>query len=268
MNITEARQLLGVTTTADAAAITTAYRRKAMQYHPDRNPNNPAAEAMFKRIAQAYGLLKNGGSPQKARSNAPSFTQGVATRVGLDAQQQQMLDDICRWLNVPSNVATHRVVLEKSAEILAYCVQHFLAGGYYLTLVNKRSGRSGEAYAVSEYFRQAPSLNYQNAAYGFQGLDTAIATMCRALTMLNIAATPNAGATAVGLSLRVMYVIINAELNAHKKLVFRWRGFADRSLAEPVSVYMWLGLHPTQNKADAHKALDFQWRHIKRFFSR
>jgi molecular chaperone DnaJ len=40
----------------------TAYRRLAMQYHPDRNPNDPAAEEKFKLASEAYQVLSD---PQK-----------------------------------------------------------------------------------------------------------------------------------------------------------------------------------------------------------
>lgn len=262
MNISEARHVLGVAATADAAAIKAAYRKKAMQYHPDRNPENPAAEAMFKRIAQAYGVLKNPFS-QKAPHPEPSRKQ-AAVRVGIDAEQHQMLEDICRWLKVPSNVANHRVILTNAADTLAYCIRQIMVQGFRLSLVKR--GGSGDTYYVRDYLSQAPQWNCQKAAYGFENLDVAVANMQAALATFGIPAPPNAGATAVGLALKVIHLIIDAELHASKKLVFRYRGFADRSLEQPVSVYMWLALHPTKKAPDAHNALSFKWRRMKQFF--
>ncbi len=48
--------LLGVSRGAGEAEIKRAYRRLAMEYHPDRNPS-PEAEARFKEIAEAYAVL-------------------------------------------------------------------------------------------------------------------------------------------------------------------------------------------------------------------
>jgi molecular chaperone DnaJ len=53
-------ELLGVTKTASDQEIKTSYRRLAMQFHPDRNPNNPEAEAKFKECSEAYSILSDG----------------------------------------------------------------------------------------------------------------------------------------------------------------------------------------------------------------
>ena len=52
-------ELLGVERTADGATIKSAYRKLAMQYHPDRNPGCDESEAKFKAINQAYDCLKD-----------------------------------------------------------------------------------------------------------------------------------------------------------------------------------------------------------------
>ena len=52
-------EVLGVSKNADAAEIKKAYRKLALQYHPDRNPGNPAAEDQFKEAAEAYDILSN-----------------------------------------------------------------------------------------------------------------------------------------------------------------------------------------------------------------
>ncbi len=50
---------LGVAKDADADEMKRAYRKLAMQYHPDRNPNDKAAEAKFKELNEAYDVLKD-----------------------------------------------------------------------------------------------------------------------------------------------------------------------------------------------------------------
>ncbi len=55
-------QVLDVARTASTEEIKKAYRQKALQYHPDRNPGNKEAEARFKEAAEAYSVL---GDDQK-----------------------------------------------------------------------------------------------------------------------------------------------------------------------------------------------------------
>ena len=55
-------QVLGVPRNATEEAITKAYRRLAMKYHPDRNPDDKEAEERFKEAKEAYEVLTD---PQK-----------------------------------------------------------------------------------------------------------------------------------------------------------------------------------------------------------
>jgi molecular chaperone DnaJ len=53
-------ETLGVERGADGAAIKMAFRKRAMQYHPDRNADNPEAERKFKELGEAYEVLSDG----------------------------------------------------------------------------------------------------------------------------------------------------------------------------------------------------------------
>lgn len=62
-------EILGVSKSADAAAIKKAYRRLAMKNHPDRKPGDAEAEARFKEASEAYEVL----SDQKKRQAYDQF---------------------------------------------------------------------------------------------------------------------------------------------------------------------------------------------------
>lgn len=71
-------EILGVERTADGETIKKAYRKLAMQYHPDRNPGNKEAEDKFKEAAEAYDVLSN--DEKRARYNQfghQAFSQGT-----------------------------------------------------------------------------------------------------------------------------------------------------------------------------------------------
>ncbi|MBK8485445.1 MAG: molecular chaperone DnaJ [Saprospiraceae bacterium] len=58
-------EILGVSKGSDADAIKKAYRKVAMQFHPDRNPGDKSAEDKFKEAAEAYEILSD--ADKKAR---------------------------------------------------------------------------------------------------------------------------------------------------------------------------------------------------------
>ncbi|WP_034890108.1 molecular chaperone DnaJ [Gillisia sp. Hel_I_29] len=52
-------EVLGISKGATAAEIKKAYRKKAIEFHPDKNPGDSSAEEMFKKAAEAYEILGN-----------------------------------------------------------------------------------------------------------------------------------------------------------------------------------------------------------------
>ena len=50
--------ILGVSKSASETEIKKAYRKKAIKFHPDKNPGDSAAEENFKKAAEAYEVLR------------------------------------------------------------------------------------------------------------------------------------------------------------------------------------------------------------------
>lgn len=85
-------EVLGVSKSASADEIKKAYRKVAMQFHPDRNPGDKAAEDKFKEAAEAYEILSD--SDKKAQYDRYGHA-GMNARGGFGGQGQGMnMDDI------------------------------------------------------------------------------------------------------------------------------------------------------------------------------
>src|SRR5690606_16256310 len=73
-------KVLDVARTATEAEIKKAYRRLAMKYHPDRNPNDQEAEEKFKEAKEAYEVLTD---PQRRAIYDQHGHEGLAGRSGM-----------------------------------------------------------------------------------------------------------------------------------------------------------------------------------------
>ncbi len=82
-------EILGVSKSASADELKSAYRKLAIKYHPDKNPDNKEAEDMFKEASEAYEVLSN--EEKKARYDRFGH-QGM--RGGQDYHQYTNMNDI------------------------------------------------------------------------------------------------------------------------------------------------------------------------------
>ena len=84
-------EILGVARGASLDDIKKAYRKLAVKYHPDKNPNDPEAEGKFKEAAEAYGVLSD--EDKRARYDRYGH-QGMGGMGGFDPNQFADFGDI------------------------------------------------------------------------------------------------------------------------------------------------------------------------------
>ena len=105
-------EILGISKGASSSEIKKAYRKKAIEFHPDKNPGDKKAEANFKKAAQAYEILSD---PQK-KSQYDQFGHSAFESGGFGGGGMNM-DDIF------SSLETFLVVLSV-VEVLGDLVNH------------------------------------------------------------------------------------------------------------------------------------------------
>jgi hypothetical protein len=96
--------LLGINRNATPKEIKLAYYREAKKWHPDMNPNNPAAKERFQRITSAYELLmddrrrsefdRTGQASSRSSGSSPGSQQ--YSQQQYSSQQQQHAEDVFR----------------------------------------------------------------------------------------------------------------------------------------------------------------------------
>lgn len=93
MNVTKRDyyEVLGVDRDTDDQGLKSAYRKLALQYHPDRNPGSAEAEERFKEAAEAYGILSDS---QKRAAYDRFGHQGVSSAAGSGFDPSQGFSDI------------------------------------------------------------------------------------------------------------------------------------------------------------------------------
>ncbi len=84
-------EILGISKSATEAEIKKAYRKKAIEYHPDKNPGNKEAEENFKTAAEAYEVLSD---PQKKAKYDQYGHQAFDGAGGFGGGHHMNMDDI------------------------------------------------------------------------------------------------------------------------------------------------------------------------------
>ncbi len=87
-------EVLGVDKTATTDEIKKAYRKKAIQYHPDKNPGDKEAEEKFKEAAEAYEVLSNPDKRARYDQFGPEGVNGAGGFGGGFSGQGMSMDDI------------------------------------------------------------------------------------------------------------------------------------------------------------------------------
>ena len=127
-------EILGVERGASAEVLKKAYRKKALKYHPDRNPGDKEAEANFKEAAEAYEVL----SDENKRARYDRFGHaGVRNGAGGGAGFQDINDIFSAFSDIFSGGASGSIF------------DDFFGGGGGRPRSRQRSrGRRGEALRI------------------------------------------------------------------------------------------------------------------------
>jgi len=84
-------EILGVTKSASTEEIKKAYRKKAIEFHPDKNPGNKEAEEKFKLAAEAYEVLSDADKKAKYDQYGHAAFDGAG---GFGGGHHMNMDDI------------------------------------------------------------------------------------------------------------------------------------------------------------------------------
>jgi molecular chaperone DnaJ len=85
-------EVLGVHRDADAAELKAAYRKLALRFHPDKNPDDGQAEERFKEVSEAYAVL--GDAEKRARYDRLGLAAFDSSMVGGIANMQDLFQEI------------------------------------------------------------------------------------------------------------------------------------------------------------------------------
>ena len=90
-------EVLGINKAASQEEIKKAFRTKAKELHPDRNSDNPNAEAQFKEANEAYDILKD--EEIKVLAMCPGYVKTRMNGGGANLEPQESIEGMLKQIN-------------------------------------------------------------------------------------------------------------------------------------------------------------------------
>ena len=166
---TDYYQVLGIDQSADATQVRAAFKRLAMEYHPDRNPGNKQAEEIFKIINEAYHTLSD--PLKKSRYDAHLNPQRTLTDEDLREIKKKKYS---RWQMAQQK----RYVINKDyfkIQALAFLVFVVIAGFCFAVL--NTSQYFIEQKRIEHYQANSKVLQYAGTLFSAGQFDDAFAVI-------------------------------------------------------------------------------------------